>query len=70
MYIAPVIVLVCICLVVTAALAATYGVTQPIIDKNTKASADAARQELLPDADSFTAAAWSLRYSPVPSAVF
>lgn len=55
MYIAPVIVLVCICLVVTAALAATYGVTQPIIDKNTKASADAARQELLPDADSFTA---------------
>ena len=35
MYIAPVIVLVCICLVVTAALAATYGVTQPIIDKNT-----------------------------------
>ena len=55
MYIAPVIVLVCICLVVTAALAATYGVTQPIIDKNTKASADAARQELLHDADSFTA---------------
>ncbi len=55
MYIAPVIVLVCICLVVTAALAATYGVTQPIIDRNTKASADAARQELLPDADSFTA---------------
>jgi len=48
-------VLVCICLVVTAALAATYGVAKPIIDTNTKKAADEARMELLADADSFTA---------------
>ena len=53
-YIAPVVVLVCICLVITAALAVTYGVTNPIIVKNTKATADKARTTLLKDADSFT----------------
>jgi len=53
-YIAPVVVLVCICLVITAALAVTYGVTNPIITKNTKATADKTRTELLKDADSFT----------------
>ncbi len=54
-YVAPILVLVCICLVVTAALAATYGVAKPIIDTNTKKAADEARMELLADADSFTA---------------
>ncbi|MGN0659362.1 MAG: FMN-binding protein [Emergencia sp.] len=53
-YVAPIVVLVCICLVITAALAATYGVTKPIIDENSKKTADAARMELLPAADSFT----------------
>ncbi len=51
---APIVVLVAICLVITAALAATYGVTKPIIDANTKKTADEARMELLPAADSFT----------------
>lgn len=53
-YVAPIVVLVAICLVITAALAATYGVAKPIIDKNAKESADKARMVLLPDADSFT----------------
>ena len=53
-YIAPVVVLVCICLVITAALAVTYGVTNPIIIKNSKATADKTRTELLSTADTFT----------------
>lgn len=51
-YIAPVVVLVCICLAVTAALALVYGITDPIIKKNSKATADKTRTELLKDADS------------------
>lgn len=54
-YVAPIIVLAGICLVITAALAATYGVAHPIIQKNAKKAADETRQELLKDADSFTA---------------
>ena len=54
-YIAPIVVLVGICLVVSAALAATYGITNPIIEARAKADADAARQEILPAAESFTA---------------
>ena len=53
-YVAPIIVLVGICLVITAALAATYGVAHPIIVENTKKAADKTRQELLKDADKFT----------------
>ena len=53
-YIKPIIVLAGICLVVSAALAATYGITSPIIEGRAKADADAARQVLLPAADSFT----------------
>ncbi len=53
-YAAPIIVLVGICLVISAALAATYSVANPIIIANAKAAADAARQELLPAADSFS----------------
>lgn len=53
-FIKPVVVLVAICLVVTAALAITYGITEPIITKNAKITADNTRKELLSDADSFT----------------
>lgn len=53
-YIAPVVVLVCICLVITAALAVTYGITNPIINKNAQASADKTRIELLSGAKDFT----------------
>ena len=54
-YVAPIVVLVAICLVITAALAATYGVAKPIIDTNAKKAADEARMELLSEADGFTA---------------
>ena len=54
-YIKPIIVLVGICLVISAALAATYGVAAPRIEARAIADANAARQELLPEADSFTA---------------
>jgi electron transport complex protein RnfG len=54
-YVAPIVVLVCICLVITAALAATYGVAKPIIDENTIRTANETRAELLPAADTFTA---------------
>ncbi len=50
----PAIVLVCICLVVSLALAATYNVSNPTILANQKKSADEARLEVLPDGDSFT----------------
>lgn len=52
-WIAPVVVLVSICLVITTALAATYRVTKPIIDTNSRKAADKVRRELLQDADSF-----------------
>lgn len=52
-YIAPVVVLVGICLVITAALALTYGVSNPIIVKNQKAAADEARNQLLSTAEGF-----------------
>ena len=54
-YIAPVVVLVAICLVVTFALAFVNSVTAPIIEENAIATANAARAELLPAADTFTA---------------
>ena len=50
----PAIVLVCICLVVSLALAATYNVANPTIITNQQKSADEARMEVLPDGDSFT----------------
>ncbi|HKK94765.1 MAG TPA: FMN-binding protein [Anaerovoracaceae bacterium] len=53
-YVAPIVVLVAICMAVTFALAATYGVTKPIIEENTARAADAARAELLSKADAFT----------------
>lgn len=53
-YIAPVVVLVAICLVITLALALTNSITAPVIEANDKAAADANRIELLPDGDAFT----------------
>lgn len=50
----PVIVLVCICLVVTLALAGTYSVANPKIIENQQKAADEARMQVLPDGDSFT----------------
>ena len=53
-YIAPVVVLVVICLVVTGLLAFANSITAPIIEANSIAAANEARFELLPDADDFT----------------
>ena len=52
--IAPIVVLVGICLVVAAALAGAYQITSPIIEKRAAEEADAARAVVLPSADSFT----------------
>ena len=54
-YIAPVVVLVAICLVVTGLLAFVNSVTAPIIEANSIKAANEARAELLPAADTFTA---------------
>lgn len=51
----PIVVLCAICVVVTGALAATNSVTAPIIEAATKAAEEAARTELLPDAQGFEA---------------
>ena len=50
-FVKPVLTLVVICFVVTFALAFVYGVTSPIIEKNTIAAANEARTELLPEAE-------------------
>lgn len=50
----PIVVLCAICIVITGALAATNSVTAPIIEQATIAAQNAARIELLPDADNFT----------------
>lgn len=49
-FVAPILVLVIICFVVTFALAMTYGVTKPVIDKNTLAAANEARADIMPQA--------------------
>jgi len=50
----PIVVLCVICIVMTGALAATNGVTEPIIEAATLAAQEKARTELLPEADGFT----------------
>lgn len=50
----PIVVLCAICIVVTAALAATNQVTAPVIEAATLEAQRQARMELLPDADDFT----------------
>lgn len=49
----PVVVLTVICLLVSGALAATNGITAPIIEENAKKAADATRIALLPEAEAF-----------------
>ena len=50
-FISPILVLVLICFAVTFLLAFVYGITKPIIDKNTAAAASEARSALLEEAD-------------------
>lgn len=52
-YLKPVVVLVVICIIVSAGLAVTNSITAPIIEENAAKTANAARQELIPDADGF-----------------
>ena len=54
-YIAPTLVLVAICFVITFALAYVNSITAPIIEENGIRNANAARAELLPAAESFEA---------------
>ena len=61
----PILVLMLICLVITAALAVTNEKTAPIIEQTKKAQAEAAQKEVLPDADSFT----QLELTGLPSTV-
>ncbi len=53
-FIKPVLVLVIICVIASFLLAATNGVTEPIIEKAKIAQAEATRKELLPKATSFS----------------
>lgn len=53
-FVAPILTLTLICLIVSALLAFTNNVTAPIIEETEAAIAEAARSEVLPDADSFT----------------
>ena len=50
----PIVVLCAICIVVTAALAATNAATAPVIEAATLEAQRQARMELLPDADDFS----------------
>ena len=50
----PSIVLICICFVVTLALAGTYSIANPKIIENQMKAADEARMLVLPDGDAFT----------------
>lgn len=52
-FILPIVVLTVICIVVSAALAVTESATTPIIEEQARIAAEAARKELLPEADSF-----------------
>ena len=52
-FIQPIVVLMAICLVISTALAFTNDVTAPVIEKAAAEKAEAARKEVLPDADSF-----------------
>lgn len=50
---APTVVLVCICLIASLLLAATYQITAPLIEKITIENANNARGEVLPEASGF-----------------
>lgn len=50
----PIVVLCVICIVITGALAVTNSATAPVIAEATRKAQEAARMELLPEADNFT----------------
>ena len=52
-FVAPILVLLLICLVISTALAFTNDVTAPIIEETTRRLEEEARQEVLPDATGF-----------------
>lgn len=52
-FVMPIVVLVLICVVITGALALTNSVTEPVITANAASRAEAARIEILPEADGF-----------------
>lgn len=53
-FILPTAVLAVICLVISAALSVTYGITSPIIEENQRIAANNALHEVVPGADEFT----------------
>lgn len=53
-FIQPILILTLICLVASALLALTNSVTKPVIEATEATIAEAARKEVLPEADSFT----------------
>lgn len=53
-YIKPFVVLVAICLIVSALLAATHSVTEPVIEENARIEAENTRREVLPGSSDFT----------------
>lgn len=55
-FVLPTLVLAVICLVVSAALSATYGITNPIIEENQRIVEQEALAQVLPEGDSFVAA--------------
>ena len=52
-FVMPIVVLTVICLVITALLALTNSATQPVIEKAALERAEAARAEIIPEADGF-----------------
>ena len=52
-FVAPVLVLTIICIVISAALAVTNMITEPIIEETEARNAEAARREVMPEADGF-----------------
>lgn len=64
-FVMPIVVLTVICLVVSAALAFTNDKTAPIIEETARKTAEQARIEMLPEADSFT----ELKAADLPASV-
>ena len=62
----PIVVLCAICIVITGALAATNSVTAPIITAATIAAENAARTELLPEAEGAFTAVEGVEVNGVP----
>lgn len=69
-FVQPIVILTLICLVASALLAWINGITDPIIQETEAAIAAAARKEVLPDADDFTAVDVSLPEGSFVTAVY